>query len=91
MLSADAYDPHLKALAAGLFPTMWFPIQDIDKGHRLAADNLARARAEAQEYGAERRREIKRRVQEMRENAKSEERLAYTSVKPRSPPPDPPD
>ncbi|KAG1799590.1 hypothetical protein EV424DRAFT_1439380 [Suillus variegatus] len=35
-----------------------------DRRHRSAVQNLAQARSEAQEYGMERRREIRRRVQE---------------------------
>ena len=63
-----------QSLAAGLFPTMWYPMQGREKTHLAAAENLARARAEALEFGAERRRAIRRRVREMREKRVQEMR-----------------
>lgn len=60
---------------------MYYPIQNAEKMHLSASENLARARAEAREYGEERRREIRRRVQEAREN-KSDVRLLGCSPKP---------
>ena len=73
-----------QTLAIGLFPAVWLPAAHYEKTHLAAAENLARARAEAREFGEERRREIRRRVEEMREN-KSDVRLACSSVKPTLP------
>ena len=62
---------------------MWMPMQ-LERTHLAAAENLAAARAEAREFGEERRQEIRRRVREAQEN-KSDVRLAYSSVKPGRP------
>ena len=43
-----------------------------DHNHRAAAANLAQARREAREFGHERRKEIRRRVQEYREQEERE-------------------
>ena len=59
---------------------MWFPAAHYESTHLAAVENLARARAEAREYGEERRREIRRRVEEMREN-KSEIRIRHASTR----------
>lgn len=56
-------------------------MQNAEKMHFTAAENLARARAEAREYGEERRREIRRRVQDARDN-KSDASLVNCPPKP---------
>lgn len=60
---------------------MWYPMQNAEKMHLTAAENLALARAEAREFGQERRREIRRRVQDARDN-KSDASLVNCSPKP---------
>lgn len=50
-----------------------------DRTHRAAAANLAQARREAQEFGHERRKEIRRRVQEYREQEERERAEAEDS------------
>jgi hypothetical protein len=45
-----------------------------DQRHRIAAANLAQAREEGQLYGHERRREIRRRVEEQRARKLEEEK-----------------
>ncbi|KIP07229.1 hypothetical protein PHLGIDRAFT_427093 [Phlebiopsis gigantea 11061_1 CR5-6] len=58
----------LVSLAVGLGPALIFGGPS-DQQHRSAAANLAQARAEAREFGEQRRLEIKRRVREHREQA----------------------
>ncbi|CCM05592.1 uncharacterized protein FIBRA_07820 [Fibroporia radiculosa] len=55
------------SLGVGLAPIFWPGIGVDDQRHQAAAASLAQARREAREYGQERRREIRRRVQEFRE------------------------
>lgn len=61
----------LQAVGAAVFPSLIYagPAQ-IDHRHRSAAANLAQARAEAREFGQERREEIRRRVQGVKEKEK---------------------
>jgi hypothetical protein len=66
------------ALLVGLSQLIFVnPMSISDQRHRMAAANLAQARAEGQLYGAERRREIRRRVEAERmrqaEDAKTEQ------------------
>ena len=64
----------LQALVAALAPAVMLggPGQ---RTHMSAASNLAQARAEAQEFGQERRAEIRRRVQEQRQQAAEDDRI----------------
>lgn len=52
----------IKCFIIGIAPV--FLSHSTDKRHMSAVENLAQARSEAQEYGMERRREIRRRVRE---------------------------
>lgn len=45
----------------------WSGLSIADQRHLAAANNLAQARREAREFGHERRKEIRKRVQEFRE------------------------
>jgi len=55
------------SLGVGLAPFFWSGLSVADQRHFAAANNLAQARREAREFGHERRVEIRRRVQEFRE------------------------
>ena len=56
----------------GLFPSIMYGGPSATRQtHLNAVANLAQARAEAREFGEERRREIRRRVQEYREQAEN--------------------
>ncbi|KAI0758535.1 hypothetical protein BC629DRAFT_1597966 [Irpex lacteus] len=62
-------------LALALVQTTFFissAPEQIENRHRTAASNLAEARREAREFGMERRREIRRRVQEIKEKEKEQ-------------------
>ncbi|KAI0362232.1 hypothetical protein OH77DRAFT_1388338 [Trametes cingulata] len=64
-----------QALGAGLGPALVWPSYTASYQHHLAAaKNLAQARREAREFGEERRKEIKRRVQEYNELKAARER-----------------
>lgn len=56
------FNRSMKCFIIGIAPI--FFSHSSDRRHRSAVQNLAQARSEAQEYGMERRREIRRRVQE---------------------------
>ncbi|KAI0630460.1 hypothetical protein C8Q77DRAFT_1133143 [Trametes polyzona] len=63
------------ALGAGLGPALVWPSYNASyQAHISAAKNLAQARKEAREFGEERRREIRRRVQEYNELKAARER-----------------
>ncbi|KAI0375010.1 hypothetical protein BV20DRAFT_961254 [Pilatotrama ljubarskyi] len=63
------------ALGAGLGPALVWPSYTASYQHHLAAaKNLAQARREAREFGEERRKEIRRRVQEYNELKAARER-----------------
>ncbi|KAH9851984.1 hypothetical protein C2E23DRAFT_732040 [Lenzites betulinus] len=63
------------ALGAGLGPALVWPGYSASyQAHVSAAKNLAQARREAREYGEERRKEIRRRVQEYNDLKNSSER-----------------
>lgn len=63
----------MKCFIIGIAPI--FLSHSTDKRHMSAVENLAQARSEAQEYGMERRREIRRRVREYQ--LEQEERDAH--------------
>ncbi len=54
----------IQAIGVGLAPAAIVPFYSLNQTHRAAVANLASARAEAKEYGEERRTEIRRRVKE---------------------------
>jgi len=58
----------LLALGCGMLPALWYPQYIANELHLAASSNLAQARHEAKEFGEERRREIRRRVQENQES-----------------------
>ncbi len=64
-----------QALGAGLGPALVWPSYTASyQAHVSASKNLADARKEAREFGEERRREIRRRVQEYNEHKAAQER-----------------
>lgn len=68
-----------QAVGAAIAPTL-FNLSMADHTHRAAAANLAQARREAREFGHERRKEIRRRVQEYREQEEREASQAEDSA-----------
>ncbi|KAJ3489868.1 hypothetical protein NLI96_g1821 [Meripilus lineatus] len=62
------------SLVVGVIMPLLWPMQGLTShSHMAASANLAQARLEAREYGAERRQEIRKRVQEHKEVQKDEE------------------
>lgn len=66
-------EPRTQCLFIGIGPGIWSSTHSANQAHSAASANLAQARSEAREFGAERRQEIRRRVKESQE---SQERLS---------------